>query len=1239
MLKVDWRLIGALLATVCMFVIGLASPSDAVPPDHLYTMTIGSYSASNKLTLTSLQGLVAQTKPQIWLKRSETNMWLTELENDYGITTTGFSSVGAFIDHFRSYISGYVLCDVGTDSQNVAASLAGAYGGIVLTPENESLGTSRGIPLLKDVRGMDDNWLYTNYWYMFNKSIAFEQKTNLGDLCSFLYDTAAYNGAMTWYQGTDTQSSFRRTLASSLDRHSPVLGWAADTYEAHWIRDLSQSGTGGVAADGWHNGSVLSQLPIDLPIKQKTHFSGSPSTEDNVHYVSFIITDGDNIQWYERDFYNNSRWWASPYRGTFNLGWEMNPILTDQGSLIMKKLYDTASSGTHKDYFISSPFGNMLMSPELYPDVSGYAQRLKGYLTNADLSIVNVIFYNSATYETLNPVMDLSNVWGIVVKASGGNYAAGNGYIYWRSGKPAVNYKYFISSGYATPSSAASAINGRPRSPKTNQESYTLVAVNSWNAYPLQDVSSCISQLNSAVRVVTPEVFFYHLRKNFGTSVSGPGNDTTSPSTPTSLSTTAMSSSVAQVKWTASTDNVAVNGYRVYRNGSIIGKTKTRSYTDSGLTPGTTYTYTVVAFDTSGNSSAASSPVQVTTLQPQTGKQWLWRADNRSGPSGSRVSYFTDGVTTFTENNCSGGWAWYWDNPGPKRTSLRSSGTSTVGRGFMDSSSFGEHFDVSKGITVAARVRPITVSSNGCLCLSINNSSTAGWGAGSAHVWVGWHDDGLKNGKVGFWNRSGTEVRSFESSVNFRGLWTTWTLSAVRIGNDVAWDLWIEGEHQSPTQQASNGTWHTLVYNNSTDMGTSVRIGQRRNQATEHNTAWQYLGITNRGVVPAWNGTSDVTPPSVPANVQAVTESSTSIRVSWNASTDNVSSPAYRVYRDGVFVSATASTTFIDTGLTPGTSHSYAVSAYDAAGNHSPKSSPPVVAVAEDTVAPSVPGNVGAVALSPSVIGITWDASTDDSGVSGYRVFRNGSEVGTSTTTSYSDSGLSEGTAYSYTVSAYDEAANESAQSSPSAVASTMIGIDIAAAKQLADSVTVGLSNKVVIAVFPDCIYIEEIDRYAGIKVVPIEMPAGIEPGKTVDVGGTLQTSGGERCIINATVTLKATGSVDPLGMNNFSVGGGNWLYDSGTGEGQRGIAGRVGTNNIGLLIKIWGSYVHIDSSTFSVNDGSGSSVRCAVPSFVTLNDGWQYVAVTGISSCYEDQGELNPLVLVRQQEDIVIIE
>src|SRR4029077_13543274 len=90
--------------------------------------------------------------------------------------------------------------------------------------------------------------------------------------------------------------------------------------------------------------------------------------------------------------------------------------------------------------------------------------------------------------------------------------------------------------------------------------------------------------------------------------------DTTAPSTPGSLTATAASTSQINLSWTASTDNVGVTGYRVYRAGTLIATVgAVTAYQNTGLTAATTYSYTVQAIDAAGNASGQSNAAAATT--------------------------------------------------------------------------------------------------------------------------------------------------------------------------------------------------------------------------------------------------------------------------------------------------------------------------------------------------------------------------------------------------------------------------------------------------------------------------------------------------------------------------------------------------------------------------------------------------------------------------------------------------
>ena len=122
--------------------------------------------------------------------------------------------------------------------------------------------------------------------------------------------------------------------------------------------------------------------------------------------------------------------------------------------------------------------------------------------------------------------------------------------------------------------------------------------------------------------------------------------DTTAPSTPAGLSASAVSESQINLSWSASTDNVAVTGYRVYRGGApltTVGNVTTYQ-NNTGLTASTSYSYTVQAIDAAGNASGQSTVATATTLTKPTatGTAVLtWDPVTVANLSGYRIYYGT----------------------------------------------------------------------------------------------------------------------------------------------------------------------------------------------------------------------------------------------------------------------------------------------------------------------------------------------------------------------------------------------------------------------------------------------------------------------------------------------------------------------------------------------------------------------------------------------------------------------
>lgn len=197
-------------------------------------------------------------------------------------------------------------------------------------------------------------------------------------------------------------------------------------------------------------------------------------------------------------------------------------------------------------------------------------------------------------------------------------------------------------------------------------------------------------------------------------------------------------------------------------------------------------------------------------------------------------------------------------------------------------------------------------------------------------------------------------------------------------------------------------------------------------------------------------GSTDTTAPSTPTNLAASGTTQTTTNLSWNASTDNVGVTGYDVYQNGVFKANTDSTTYAITGLTASTSYTFYLKAKDAAGNASVQSNTANVttlAPAQDTTPPSAATNLSASGTTQTTTNLSWTASTDNVGVTGYDVYQNGVFKANTATTSYAVAGLTASTSYSFYVIAKDAAGNSSPQSNTANVTTPAAGLNYCASQ------------------------------------------------------------------------------------------------------------------------------------------------------------------------------------------------
>ena len=564
--------------------------------------------------------------------------------------------------------------------------------------------------------------------------------------------------------------------------------------------------------------------------------------------------------------------------------------------------------------------------------------------------------------------------------------------------------------------------------------------------------------------------------------------DTTPPSVPQNVTATATSPTTVTVSWNASTDNIAVAGYKVYRGSTQIATVNApaTTYNDTGLTAGTTYSYTVAAFDTASppnvsaqsNSAGITTPaypiisnITITNITP-TSATINWITDQSST---SQVKYgLTNSYGTTTTLNASLVTSHSVNLSGlTASTNYHFQVVSTTAANATTSSS-----DQTFSTIAAPDTTPPSVPQNVTATATSSTTVTVSWNASTDNVAVAgyklyrgvtqiatvnapattYNDTGLTAGTTysytvaAFDTASPPNVsaQSNSASITTPAYPIISNITVTSIAATSATINWITD--QSSTSQVKYGL--TNSYGTTTTLNSAFVTSHTvtlTGLSASTNYHFQVISTTSGNATTSSSDQTfstiaapDTTPPSIPQNVTATGTSPTTITVSWNASTDNVAVAGYKVYRNSTQIGTVnaPAITYNDTGLTANTTYTYTIAAFDTA-------SPPNVSaqsasvngttlIAPDTTSPSVPQNVIAATTSPTTTTITWNASTDNVAVAGYKVYRGSTQIGVvnAPATIYNDTGLTAGTTYTYTVAAFDTATppNVSTQSNPTTI-------------------------------------------------------------------------------------------------------------------------------------------------------------------------------------------------------------
>ena len=490
-----------------------------ITPKHLYVISDTNMNKEEQTMISALQGIIStKSNLQIYILSNDEpdyKLWLEDLNKNYDVSYENIQDPWKLLNLFKSNINGYILYNNSNPASiNNACSLAAIKDSLPINESLESKIKSYGINnLVEDCRNTDKYWAYKNLW---NSGLNHTTVIQLSPENSMaLRDYSIMSKSLIFYENNINDTSLREKIFSSMDNIARCLGWVPDEFNN--VSIASKYGVDIIASDWSYNLSVLSSFPTIVQT-QKSH--NEIPTEDNVHYVTFIMSDGDNQQWFLGSNYSSEKWYGSKNRGNFNLGWSLSPSLYYLAPTVFNKYYESATSSNYSDYYLVAPSGNGYIYPSKYPKnkLSHYVQRLNDYMKKVDQKYVLVIdnnaFYKTSLWDKYTNCSEIDGLFYLDYKKNN-NY---KGEIVWSNNKPIVSCRDLLWGGLEDEEELINNINSRASLDYIDikdPNSYTFVYIHVWSK-DMNDVQNVINKIstNPKVRIVTPDIFMRLIKNN-----------------------------------------------------------------------------------------------------------------------------------------------------------------------------------------------------------------------------------------------------------------------------------------------------------------------------------------------------------------------------------------------------------------------------------------------------------------------------------------------------------------------------------------------------------------------------------------------------------------------------------------------------------------------------------------------------------------------------------------------------
>lgn len=474
---------------------------------------------------TCLQGLINAQNPELLL---DVDHYLEFVGDEYELQEISFLEA---VEKYLPSLSSYILYRLSPESTqiNAAFSISAATRALAVPLSLERLVKGK-LTLSENLDKLNlDNlaiqrYAFDKYKDKLSKSGLIHQPGARDD-DNFLISLRDFSITNKWLvlycDESKEQRAFLDEVLSYLDKGICIYGWTSD--EISFVNQISKYGDAIVPMDWSANHSFFGTFSPKLVTRKKHQEEIKP----NKHYVSFVVSDGDNVQWLERDFCFSSFYKKyGEVKRNYPLTVSLSPALIDLSPRCLEYIYSHSSN----EDFICGVSGYGYMNPCVFPKeyLPSYVDKTSKYLSLMDINVVMLLDnLNDMTKDNVDFVLSsyakCPNIIGGIYEIDPSKYEGGKGKVFWSNGKPFVSVKASLWNVYDSKedekpsktrliSSLASFINSLPVSP-FKEEGYSVINVHPWSTSCL-DLDELVNLLNENVQILGIEQLLALMREN-----------------------------------------------------------------------------------------------------------------------------------------------------------------------------------------------------------------------------------------------------------------------------------------------------------------------------------------------------------------------------------------------------------------------------------------------------------------------------------------------------------------------------------------------------------------------------------------------------------------------------------------------------------------------------------------------------------------------------------------------------